>query len=142
MNQPEQDPKIIVDDDWKDQAQREKEQLQRERDRSGGPQGATDELPPASLPMLVSMLSTQTMAALGFLSDPNGGPTEVSLGLAKHFIDTLAVLEEKTAGNLDADEAELLRSTLHQLRMAFVQVKQDLAQTPPPKESGPTIELP
>ena len=61
------------------------------------------------------------MAAMGQLVDPaTGQPTEPHFELAKHHVDTLQVLDEKTKGNLDANEAQMLEETLHQLRMLYV----------------------
>ena len=136
----EEEPKIIVDDDWKQQAQREKEELQKQAESADENEQA-DQLPPASFPVLVTTLGTQAMSALGLFPDING-QTSVNLPMAKHFIDTLGVLEEKTQGNLSKDEADMVTESLHQLRMAYVQVANSPAaesQAEPPKSS---IELP
>ena len=69
--------------------------------------------------MLVTTLSAQAMTALGFFPDPSG-ESKPNRAMAKHFIDTLGVLEEKTVGNLDDEEKNMLSETLHQLRMAFI----------------------
>lgn len=135
MNEPsKEEPKIIVDDDWKDQVQKEKVDAgaDKETDQS------EPELPPASFSILVSTLSTQALASMGYIPDPSGNPM-TNLPMAKHFVDTLAVLEEKTKGNLDDEESGLLTETLHQLRMAFVH-----ASNPdqPPSQTDSTIELP
>lgn len=62
----------------------------------------TENIPPASFPgPLVSLLATQAMAALGQIPVAQGGSAEVKLPLAKHFIDTLEVLQTKTQGNLN-----------------------------------------
>ena len=78
-------------------------------------------LPPADVSMLVQMFSTQAMVALGLLPEPDTGQSHCRPNLARHFIDLLGVLEDKTRGNLSADEEKLLGSTLHYLRMAFVE---------------------
>ena len=80
-----------------------------------------DTPPPASLTMLVSMLGTQVMAAMGKISIPGQEKMEKRLDVAKHFIDLLDVLEAKTKGNLDPSEAEMLTTTIHQLRLLYVQ---------------------
>ena len=77
--------------------------------------------PPASFPFLVSMLGTQALVAMGQLGDENEAPTP-RLDYAKHYIDLLGLLEEKTKGNLAAEEANLLTDWLHQLRLGFVEV--------------------
>jgi uncharacterized protein DUF1844 len=78
------------------------------------------ELPPASLAFLITTLGTQAMMALGDVPNPITGKMERQPKQAKHFIDTLAMLEEKTAGNRTPEESALLSSFLHQLRMAYV----------------------
>jgi len=77
-------------------------------------------MPPASFLVLMSTLATQTMASLGMIGDPATGEANVNRPMAKHFIDTLAMLQEKTQGNLTEEEAAHLRDALHQLRMAYV----------------------
>jgi hypothetical protein len=77
-------------------------------------------LPPPSLAFLITTLGTQAMVALGEVPNPISGKMERLPNQAKHFIDTLGMLEEKTAGNRTPEESALLTSLLHQLRMAFV----------------------
>lgn len=78
------------------------------------------DIPPASFEVLLSMMFTQGMAMLGQIPDPNTGKAKVDKGVAKHTIDTLEMLGEKTAGNLTEDETKMLGEALHALRMAFV----------------------
>jgi hypothetical protein len=77
-------------------------------------------LPPPSLAFLITTLGTQAMVALGEVPNPISGQLETLPNQAKHFIDTLAMLEQKTAGNRTPEESALLDSLLHQLRMAYV----------------------
>jgi hypothetical protein len=77
-------------------------------------------LPPPSLAFLITTLGTQAMVALGEVPNPISGKMERLPNQAKHFIDTLAMLEEKTAGNRTPEESALLSSLLHQLRMAYL----------------------
>ena len=58
---------------------------------------------------LVTSLATQAMAALGQIPGDDGKPLPMNLDYAKHFIDLLGVLEEKTKGNLDEAEASFLK---------------------------------
>ena len=114
-------PKIIVDEDWKIQVQAEKEKLQQASVHPKADTGAADaEMPPASLAMLISTIATQAAVCLGQLSNPITGKAEVHLNQARHFIDTLQVLEEKTAGNRTADESEMLSTMLSELRLGYV----------------------
>jgi hypothetical protein len=91
------------------------------------PQYSEPQLPEPSLAALLGMLSTQAMVALGLIANPASGKAEKELPLARYFIDLISVLETKTAGNLDRDEAAALDETLHTLRMAYVQRSKETA---------------
>ena len=121
-------PKIIVDEDWKSQAQAEKEKLAHTEQQAGeqGEAGAAgpDELPPASFGALVSNIVAQALFALGAIADPRTGKRYRDLGLAKHQIDLLSMLEEKTRGNLTEQEKKMLDNALYEVRMAYVQLAQ------------------
>ena len=113
--------KIIVDEDWKSQVAAEKERLEQERQTGG--ESASKQLP-ASLEMLVSLLATEAMVALGQLPlAPGQEPAPANLAQAQFFIDLLGVLEEKTRGNLTSSEAGALENVLHELRLTFVAVR-------------------
>jgi hypothetical protein len=58
---------------------------------------------------------------LGQIPNPKTGEPEVNLDLARMFIDQLAMIQEKTRGNLTNEEATILRNTLSNLQMAFVE---------------------
>lgn len=81
------------------------------------------QIPPASFTVLISTIATQAMVALGSIADPRTNKPEVNLDLAKHFIDTLALLEGKTKGNLTDEESHLLASATSQLQMTFLNLK-------------------
>jgi hypothetical protein len=87
----------------------------------GAARGERGEAPPATLAGLVSQLMTQTLFYLGELA-PRGGEPVVNLDMAKHNVDLLGVLEEKTRGNLTPEEKRLLDSVLYELRMRYVSV--------------------
>lgn len=125
-NNPNDEPKIVVDDDWKAQVQKEKEEAER---RARQQSSQSEALPPPSFSLLVSTLSAQALAAMGFLQDPLL-KLQRDLDAAQHLIDTLGILEEKTKGNLTYQEAVLLENTLHQLRLAFVEAKKMDQQAP------------
>jgi len=89
------------------------------------------------------MMHAQNAALfLGQIPNPKTGEGEVNLELAKMFIDQLAMVQEKTRGNLTNEEATVLRNTLSNLQMVYVEVAQ---QTPkgaaqpeqPPAEPKP-----
>ena len=125
MVSPDEESRIVTDEDWKERVKAEAAALdQRLRgDEQSQPQSAPaqPQFPPADFLTLVSMFSTQALVALGLIANPITGKADVQLGLAKHFIDMLGVLENKTAGNLEPREASILSESLHQLRMAFVE---------------------
>jgi hypothetical protein len=73
--------------------------------------------PPATFEFLVHTLFTQALMALGRIPNPITKQSHVNMAAARHFVDTLAMLERKTAGNLSADEARILEEIQHQLRM-------------------------
>jgi hypothetical protein len=77
-------------------------------------------LPPASIESLFYMLGTSAMVNLGLVPDPTNQKTATNLDLAKHNIDTLGILQKKTAGNLASDESRLLDELLYDLRMKYV----------------------
>ena len=106
--------KIIVDDDWKAQAKKEKEQLAEEA-------AAPEQIPDASFAELLNMLAVQAMVGMGGMAGPNGERIPPNLEAAKHYVDMLQVLDEKTKNNLDEEESKLLDSLLYELRMRYVQ---------------------
>jgi hypothetical protein len=138
---PEGEKKIYVDEDWKSQVQSEREKL-RETGSPGGQQESQPEaasaghqaqgepgseqapprgpLPPPSLSLLVTTLATQAMVALGVVPNPLSGKTESDLEQAKHFIDTIQMLQQKTEGNRTAEESQMIDAVLHELRMGFL----------------------
>ena len=167
-DKPSEEPKLIIDEDWKTQVQREKAELKQKlaesdadaaKAQTDGAKAQTDgdidlssddkapestaeaskpvaatsnaasdkpeELgapPPASMMLLVTTLATQAMGAMGLMPDEQGETLPVNLDFARHFIDMLTVLEEKTKGNLSDDEKVYLGDALHQLRMACVAI--------------------
>ena len=146
-------PEIVVDEDWKarvkaedatldqkiQEEQEEKKNASQTKGQAAAQTGQADgdssetsaeeiEMPPAGFSALVGMLTTQTMVGLGVIPNPVSGKAEPQLKLARHFIDLLGIIEEKTKGNLDADEKSLLNSTLHQLRMTFLQQSKTATQ--------------
>lgn len=86
------------------------------------------------------MMHAQNAALfLGQIPNPKTGEGEVNLELAKMFIDQLAMIQEKTRGNLTTEEATVLRNALSNLQMAYVEVAQQVSKggAPRPAPSGP-----
>jgi hypothetical protein len=69
----------------------------------------------------VISLCTQALAHLGEIPDPATGTISADLTGARQLIDILAMLQEKTRGNLDADESSLLEQALYDLRIKYVE---------------------
>ncbi|MGQ0634637.1 MAG: DUF1844 domain-containing protein [Planctomycetaceae bacterium] len=109
------EPRILTDEDWKERVRRENAEFDT-RD------SATAGAPPVDFKVLIDMLSMQALLALGLLAPAEGRAPEVQLPLARHMIDMLGLLEQKTAGNLTPDEDSLLKGTLHYLRMSYVEI--------------------
>jgi len=87
---------------------------------------------PASFFSLIMSLASNAAANLGMMPHPVTGETGVDLGTAKHWIDVLGMLEEKTRGNLDQQEAQALEGLLADLRMQYVSFTN--SPTPPPSK--------
>ena len=148
----EEQPSLHIDTDWKKQAQEEKRRLADQekakaeppkapaappfaggaavagaeppaRPRPGAARGAPGqrELPPPSFGALVQSIVTQILFYLGDLS-PRGSEPTINLDMAKHQIDILGILEEKTKGNLNDEEKHLLDAALYETRMRYVSV--------------------
>lgn len=85
-----------------------------------GESTATVDLPPATLEVLSATLATQAMVALGVAGDPDSQAAAADPLLARHLIDLLAMLEEKTEGNRTDAETAMMSNMLHQLRVLCV----------------------
>lgn len=125
---PGEAPKIIVDSDWKNQAQAEKERLAEAEAAATGRPGAEQGMPVADFPALVSMLITQSLMYLGGVADRRTGQAIFDPDLAKFYIDLLAVLEEKTRGNVSDAESKDLLAAVHELRGRFVELSEMVAR--------------
>lgn len=124
--QGKEDKKIIIDEDWKQQAQKEKEVLaaQEKQEKGKAPQDKSRRgpLPKGDFAALISMLVTQALFAMGLIQVEGQKEKEPDLELAKYSIDMLETIEEKTKGNLTEEEKNVLENTLSQVRMAYVKL--------------------
>ena len=75
---------------------------------------------PASFLSLIMSLASNAASSLGMMPHPVTGESGVDLKTAKHWIDVLGMLEQKTQGNLDEQEAQVVESLLADLRMQYV----------------------
>ncbi|MBL8760427.1 MAG: DUF1844 domain-containing protein [Phycisphaerae bacterium] len=134
----DEQPKIIIDSDWKAQAQAEKERLAAASKPAtpspgaapAGESGEGGRQPgePIGFKDLLSLLISQALSAMGAFPDPRTGRAMVALDLAKVYIDMLGVLEAKTKGNLTSDETTLLTRAVSELRMEFVEISREVAK--------------
>lgn len=110
---PKTDSKA-ADQPEKKAEQKEREAAKTERPRSMGP------LPEVHFSTFVLSLTSSAMLHLGELPDPSTNTKSVDLSLAKHTIDILGMLQDKTKGNLKDDEKQLLDHVLTELRLKYV----------------------
>jgi hypothetical protein len=78
-------------------------------------------MPEVTFSAFVMSLNTTVLFHMGEIADPASGKRVVDLELARHGIDTLVLIQEKTQGNLSADEGEMLKNILYDLQIRFVQ---------------------
>jgi len=124
----DEDSKIIIDEDWKAQVQREKEEA-----KSAGQEEETakPEAPPAApeqagFDTLVSMLAAQAMMALGLIAQEGAKEVMVNVNEAKFLIDLLMAVRDKTRNNLTSEEEGHLTEVLADLQRAFAMRSQQL----------------
>ncbi len=88
------------------------------------------------------MMEAQNAALfLGQIPNPQTGKGEVNLELAKMFIDQLVMIQEKTRGNLTNEETAVLRNTLSNLQMAFVEVSRQAREGTSESATAPEPEV-
>jgi hypothetical protein len=100
-----------IDEAWKKAVEKDKE-----NPKNGG--GFVS--PDANFNFFVTTIALQASINLGVMENPATGKKEQNLPQAKFIIDTLAVLKEKTKGNLTPEEGNLLENVLYELRMQYI----------------------
>jgi len=120
----------VADDDEQGPPGEEGEEFYDEKDLPG----AND---PASFINFLMSLATNAAAALGMMPHPGTGESGVDLELAKHWIDVLGMLRQKTRGNLAPQEDQMFEGILADLRMQYVSLTSGPAA--PPKFSASDI---
>lgn len=113
-----------IDESWKDRVEKERREAPspgpspRSGPAADGPHGKG--MPPADFGLFLSSLSMQAMVALGEMPHPATQEREPDLDQARYLIDVLGLLQEKTRGNLTAEEVQVLEGLLYELRMKYV----------------------
>jgi hypothetical protein len=92
---------------------------QKDEARTGGENRAYT-LPKIDFSTFVLSINSSGLVQLGLIEDPSSGQKTKNLPLAKQTIDLLAMLEEKTRGNLTRDEENILKNILYELRMFYI----------------------
>ena len=130
MNQEDPAPKLHIDSDWKTEARAEKARLEsvEEAKEKKGDRPEAGEMPKADMRALIGVLASQAIMGLGAVGDPKAGKVVVDLPGSQFCIDLLAVLEEKTKGNLSDEEAKELNQILAELRGRYVQISHLIAK--------------
>ena len=82
-------------------------------------------LPEPSLLTLITGLAAQAMVSLGVFPNPIDGQTRILTNQGKHFIDTIAMLSEKTSGQQTPEETQMFDKVLHELRMIYVAAQEE-----------------
>ena len=100
-----------IDESWKETAQKEKESLKTE---------GKFVPPEPDFNFFITTLALQASIVLGQVPNPVTDKIEEDMNQAKFLIDTLAMLKEKTKGNLNTDEENLLEKILYELRLTYL----------------------
>jgi len=104
------------------------EEPRREQPRSSSRSTATQ--PEISFSSFILGLSTQALMYMGEIPSAPGQPAHTDLAAAQQMIDVLAMLKQKTTGNLDGGEAAMLENALFDLRMRYVELAKKGASSP------------
>ena len=115
--------KRSLDEEGTLKEERGKEEVPKKEEKREKPEEAEARrtpLPEVNFNSLIFSLSSSALLHLGEIADPHSGEKTKDLGLAKHTIDTIAMLKEKTAGNLDEEEAKFIEAILTDLRWRYV----------------------
>ncbi|MGM0428308.1 MAG: DUF1844 domain-containing protein [Thermodesulfobacteriota bacterium] len=100
-----------------------KEEAKTDSGEQRGQETQTPPLPEVNFSSLILSLSSSSLYHLGEVPDPQTGEKKKDLALAKHAIDTISMLKEKTVGNLTEEEQKFIESVLTDLRWRYVKAK-------------------
>lgn len=113
-----------VDSEWKRKAEEDKAKLGAASEKAEEKQREQDEpLPPPTFVQFLGGLELEARMALGDMKHPVTKEVRKDLLAAQYVIETLALIQEKTKGNLDTDEEIRLQNLLTDLRFRFVEAK-------------------
>jgi hypothetical protein len=104
----------------KDQEQKEEPRKEEPGKKASARETEEMPLPEVNFNSLIFSLSSSALINLGEIADPHTGQTQKDLPLAKHTIDTIAMLKDKTKGNLNPEEQRFVDTILADLRWRYV----------------------
>jgi len=138
--------KIFIDEDWKAQVQREKEQAKAEPEqppvaKQGDEAGPEGEEAASAFAALIQSVAAQCAFALGLIAPPDTKQVMVNLEEARYCVDTLVMLREKTKGNLTPEEQGILSQTLAELQQVYA-VRSQQIQEAQLKQAGIDLKNP
>lgn len=133
----EQTPEIQIDNDWKAEAQAEKERLS-EAEQKAEEKAEVRQMPEPNFRGLLGILASQALMGLGMHQDPSGKGVMVDLEGSKFAIDLLEMIKDKTEGNLTDEETTEIKQLTSELQSRFVQIAQLVASQV--QEGGGTPE--
>ena len=128
---PEEEKGFIIKDrrsfddkgDLKEKDSTEEKVKEEPKEEPPTKEAETPPLPEVNFSSLILSLSSTAFLHFGEIPDPGTGEKKKDLALAKHAIDTIAMLKEKTEGNLDDEEKQFIENILTDLRWRFVKGK-------------------
>ena len=91
--------------------------------RPAGDAASKIPLPEINLSTFIMSLNASALVNLGMMDDPITGQKSKNLTLAKQTIDLIAMLQEKTRGNVTADEEKMIKNFLYDLRIVYIREK-------------------
>ncbi len=132
--------KIIIDEGWKAQVEREKAEAEAQKPVAELREEQAEEM--SLFDNLVASVAAQALMAMGLVGQEDQVEMYIDLNLAKHMIDTLMMLREKTSGNLSDDELRNLNEAVSELQRVFAVRVQQSRQAPTVPPEGPDIASP
>ncbi len=106
--------------DKKEEAEAKREEKEEKKTQPEEEKTWQGPLPEVNFNSLIFSLSSSALLHLGEIADPQTGKKKKDVALAKHTIDTIAMLKEKTKGNLNQEEEKFLDSILTDLRWRYI----------------------
>ena len=132
-------PAIQIDNDWKAEAQAEKERLSA-AEQKVEEKAEQSKLPEPNFRGLLGILASQALMGLGMHQDPSGKGVMVDLEGSKFAIDLLEMVNTKTEGNLSEEESTEIKQLITELQNRFVQIAELVAaQSQQPTTGTPDV---